>query len=124
MTPFVRRASRQLLLATGLVFIVAGPLAVQGLGVPLTPWTHGWQMFRSAGMQTCEVRYHHADGTRVDRRAYGVDALHPRFRLTADAILPHGAELCALVAEPLTVSARCPTRAGWSVVHERTSVCP
>ncbi|MCB9692704.1 MAG: hypothetical protein H6736_12915 [Alphaproteobacteria bacterium] len=126
---------RSLLLAGGIVFILAGPTWIQLLGGYLTPLARSWRMYKLVGIANCEVRYERSlpDGRTepVDRMAV-LGAERPRnhgmYRLAnAQTVRQHSQALCKALGPgaDLRLHARCPSLEGWTVIDEgNASVCP
>ena len=126
--PLSGRQWRGLVLASGIVFILAGPAWVQVFGGRSGPWTRPWRMYTGVGRALCEVRFvrrvERSDGSvrdvPLDRRqtlgfTEGPAPRNVELLTTPEEVRAQGKKLCKRLGRgaDVRVTARCSGATDW-----------
>jgi hypothetical protein len=126
------RIAARMLVFTGIAaYMAIGPFYRQVLGGK-SKYVRNWVMFSGANTDVCEVRYHLADGTPIDR--YEVLGLEPWYTArksvrkigSVDEVWRQGRALCSKLGRgtDLRADAKCAKRTGWNwVMHGDLNLC-
>jgi hypothetical protein len=116
-----RIAARMLVFGVLAAYTVFGPFYRQVFRGK-NPYFPQWVMFSGANTDVCEVRFHLADGTAVDRyEALGIEPWYTAKKSvrrigSVDEVWRQGRALCSKlgVGTDLRAEVRCARRTGWS----------